>query len=73
MTSTVSIKPASSAGALFKDQSFVVDAGRITCPTLGLNDWRDYPELLPQARDAIATIANKTADRRDEVFGNQRR
>jgi hypothetical protein len=39
-----------------------VDTSTITCPTLGLNDWRDYPELVQQARDAIATIANKTAD-----------
>jgi hypothetical protein len=39
-----------------------VDTGSITCPMLGLNDSHDYPELLEQARDAIATIANKTAD-----------
>jgi hypothetical protein len=39
-----------------------VDTSTINCPTLGLNDWRDYPELLQQARDAIPTIANKTAD-----------
>ena len=72
MTSTVSSKPASPAWALFKDQSFLVDTGRLTCPTLGVNDWRDYRELLPRARDAIATTANKTADRLEE-FGNQRR
>jgi hypothetical protein len=39
-----------------------VDTSNITCPTFGLNDSHDYPELLQQARDAIATIANKTAD-----------
>ncbi len=39
-----------------------VDTGSITCPTLGLNDSHDYPELLQQARDAIATIANRTAE-----------
>jgi hypothetical protein len=39
-----------------------VDTSSIICPTLGLNDSYDYPELLQQARDAIATIANKTAD-----------
>jgi ketosteroid isomerase-like protein len=31
----------------------------ITCPTLGLNDSHDYPELLRQARAAAAAIANK--------------
>jgi hypothetical protein len=39
-----------------------VDTSNIICPTLGLNDSHDYPELLQQARDAIAAIANKTAD-----------
>jgi hypothetical protein len=39
-----------------------VDTSTITCPTLGLNDSHDYPELLQQARDAIATIASPTAD-----------
>ena len=39
-----------------------VDTSTITCPTLGLNDAHDYPELLQQARDAIATIANETTD-----------
>jgi hypothetical protein len=39
-----------------------VDTSTITCPTLGLNDSHDYPELLQQARHAIATIENKTAD-----------
>ncbi len=33
----------------------------ITCPTLGLNDSHDYPELLQQARAAASTIANKNA------------
>jgi pimeloyl-ACP methyl ester carboxylesterase len=36
-----------------------VDTQSITCPTLGLYDSRDYPELLQQAREAIANIANK--------------
>ena len=39
-----------------------VDTSTITCPTLGLNDSRDYPELLQQARDGIARIANKTTN-----------
>jgi hypothetical protein len=39
-----------------------VDTRNIICPTLGLNDSHDYPELLQQARDAIAAIANETAD-----------
>jgi pimeloyl-ACP methyl ester carboxylesterase/ketosteroid isomerase-like protein len=34
-----------------------VDTRGITCPTLGLNDSHDYPELLQQAR--AAAIANK--------------
>ena len=38
------------------------DTSAITCPMFGLNDSQDYPELLQQARDAIATIANKIAD-----------
>jgi hypothetical protein len=33
----------------------------ITCPTLGLNDSKDYPELLHQARTAASTIANKNS------------
>lgn len=41
-----------------------VDTRDITCPTLCLNDSRDYPELLEQAREAVATIANtQTAQR----------
>jgi len=36
-----------------------VDTRGITCPTLGLNDSHDYPELLQQARVAAAAIANK--------------
>jgi hypothetical protein len=36
-----------------------VDTHSITCPTLGLNDSHDYPELLEQARKSIANIANK--------------
>jgi hypothetical protein len=39
-----------------------VDTRNIICPTLGLNDSHDYPELLQQARDAIAAITNETAD-----------
>jgi hypothetical protein len=39
-----------------------VDTSTITCPTLGLNDSHDYPELLLQVRNAMATIANKTTD-----------
>jgi pimeloyl-ACP methyl ester carboxylesterase len=35
-----------------------VDTRDITCPTLGLNDPYDYPELLQQARTAASTIAN---------------
>jgi pimeloyl-ACP methyl ester carboxylesterase len=38
-----------------------VDMRGITCPTLGLNDSHDYPELLQQARTAASTIANKNA------------
>ncbi|GHO79214.1 dipeptidyl aminopeptidase [Ktedonobacter sp. SOSP1-85] len=38
-----------------------VELGDITCPTLCLNDSRDYPELLEQAREAVATIANRRA------------
>jgi pimeloyl-ACP methyl ester carboxylesterase len=38
-----------------------VDTRGITCPTLGLNDSHDYPELLQQARAAVAAIANKNA------------
>lgn len=36
-----------------------VDTRAITCPTLGLNDSHDYPELLQQARAATAAITNK--------------
>jgi pimeloyl-ACP methyl ester carboxylesterase len=36
-----------------------VDTHNITCPTLGLNDSHDYPELLEQAREGIASITNK--------------
>ena len=36
-----------------------VDTSTITCPTLGLNDSHDYPELLQQARAACATIAKR--------------
>jgi len=36
-----------------------VDTHSITCPTLALNDSHDYPELLQQARETIANIANK--------------
>ena len=38
-----------------------VDARGITCPTLGLNDSHDYPELLQQARTGVGAIANKNA------------
>jgi pimeloyl-ACP methyl ester carboxylesterase len=38
-----------------------VDTRGITCPTLGLNDSHDYPELLEQARAAVNAIANKRA------------
>jgi pimeloyl-ACP methyl ester carboxylesterase len=38
-----------------------VDTRGIACPTLGLNDSHDYPELLQQARAAAAAIANKNA------------
>jgi hypothetical protein len=38
-----------------------VDPRGITCPTLGLNDSHDYPELLQQARAAAAAIGNKNA------------
>jgi hypothetical protein len=38
-----------------------VDTCGITCPTLALNDSKDYPELLQQARTAASTIANKNA------------
>lgn len=41
-----------------------VDTRDITCPTLCLNDSHDYPELLEQARSAIAHRANeRTAQR----------
>ena len=39
-----------------------VDTRTIECPTLGLNDSHDYPELLDQARKAIASIGNERAD-----------
>ena len=39
-----------------------VSTSSITCPTLCLNDSHDYPELLQQAREAVATIANKRTD-----------
>ncbi len=35
-----------------------VETRDITCPTLCLNDSHDYPELLAQARSAIANIEN---------------
>jgi pimeloyl-ACP methyl ester carboxylesterase len=37
------------------------DARAITCPTLGLNDSHDYPELLTQARAAVADIPDGKA------------
>jgi pimeloyl-ACP methyl ester carboxylesterase len=39
-----------------------VDTRNITCPILCLNDSHDYPELLQQARDAVASVANKVTD-----------
>lgn len=43
----------SSPGAIEK---MTVDTSTITCPTLCINDSHDYPELLQQARAAIANI-----------------
>jgi len=41
-----------------------VDTRGIACPTLGLNDSHDYPELLQQARTAAAaTCAPRSTDR----------
>jgi hypothetical protein len=37
------------------------DTRAITCPTLGLNDSHDYPELLTQARAAVADIPDGKA------------
>ena len=39
-----------------------VETRSIICPILCLNDSHDYPELLQQAREAVATLANKRTD-----------
>jgi hypothetical protein len=39
-----------------------VETRSIICPILCLNDSHDYPELLQQAREAVATVANKRTD-----------
>ena len=37
------------------------DTGTITCPTLCINDSHDYPQLLDQAREAVANITDARA------------